>query len=528
MLNGLLVRPVASALSSPLPAAVPCARSPHPALVVAPRDESSAATARPLKALISVLKIILLVPFATMMIEALSTRRPAVSSSILSSKPPPKLAPPARPLSSPAFFHGAFWEQPKRQRATSKVAASKVVMPRRYNSTSILTKSSAQRAYVNHRGVVLGPTTRLEAGSRTRRRWAPDREEVAKRHRMIRRLVWLDTEGLLQRFARTDPWNVGESLQDHIRSLQRRSPILQWHVQTNVVSKLPATPSFSLPVLPAMPSSAARLPPRPSAPSGGSGGGAKNPFVAFFAAIAAAFGANKPAAAASGGGSRRSSSRSSSTILTRASSSARSSSSSSSSKSGRGRGRGGALVAPPAASAAGGGLDADKKCVQLKEALEHAPHACIHMCIPHVYGMCIACMHRCIELKEALLEIAPVFFSLVVEATRTEPAAALRIYRRLLRAVAILLSWNVARLMRLGPGRQYTMMNGFLRQLVVVVAECQNVLECDGNEACLVEAYHEADRMVAETERSPQAALELAREQQQQRLRPSKRADGRS
>ena len=65
--------------------------------------------------------------------------------------------------------------------------------------------------------------------------WAPSKLQVSQRHHMIRRLVWLDTEGQLQRFARTQPWRSGSSLQEHLRSLNRRSPLLQWHVHHNVV-----------------------------------------------------------------------------------------------------------------------------------------------------------------------------------------------------------------------------------------------------------------------------------------------------
>ena len=93
--------------------------------------------------------------------------------------------------------------------------------------------------------ITVGRTTRLgrEAG---RREWAPTRKEVMARHRMIRRLVWLDTEGQFQRFARSVPWTAGDTLQDQIRGLQRRSPLLQWHVNHNVLPPIPMnTPQLS-------------------------------------------------------------------------------------------------------------------------------------------------------------------------------------------------------------------------------------------------------------------------------------------
>ena len=65
-------------------------------------------------------------------------------------------------------------------------------------------------------------TTRRRDGS------TPSVEQVKARHYLIRKLVWLDTEGLLQRFARQQPWESGAALQDHLRALEHRSPIIQW------------------------------------------------------------------------------------------------------------------------------------------------------------------------------------------------------------------------------------------------------------------------------------------------------------
>ena len=35
-----------------------------------------------------------------------------------------------------------------------------------------------------------------------------------------------------------------------------------------------------------------------------------------------------------------------------------------------------------------------RRVVKLHAWSARAPHPCIHMCIPHVYGMCMACLHR--------------------------------------------------------------------------------------------------------------------------------------
>jgi hypothetical protein len=100
------------------------------------------------------------------------------------------------------------------------------------------------------------------------------------------------------------------------------------------------------------------------------------------------------------------------------------------------------------------------------------------------------------ELKQALLKVVPVLFSLLLEAARAEPNAAYRIYRRLGRALAILLYWNLGRLLRFPARRQYMVMNLLLRQLVVLVSDCQAVLECHGDEACLLDAADQADTLL--------------------------------
>jgi len=86
------------------------------------------------------------------------------------------------------------------------------------------------------------------------RYWAPSREQVARRHRIIRKLVWMDAEGQLQRFVRSlegrwergaerlaaEPWTAAEVLTEAVqqvqgqlaRSLKPRDPLIQWHLKT--------------------------------------------------------------------------------------------------------------------------------------------------------------------------------------------------------------------------------------------------------------------------------------------------------
>jgi hypothetical protein len=195
--------------------------------------------------------------------------------------------------------------------------------------------------------------------------WTPTRGDVAVRKALIRRLIWLDTENVLQRIKRGAPRDAGETLQEQLRDLQRRSPLLQWHVSHNVM-----TPSY----------------PQRRVPSYPQGGAAS-------------------------------------------------------------------LSAAAAASSQ------DVKSLQLREALN---------------------------------EYTPILYSLVQEACAREPTVSARIYRKFARAGAVLFSWNCARLLKLDPKKKYQLMNSFLRILVSLVSECKDVLECNGNEECLVTAANDA------------------------------------
>ena len=92
------------------------------------------------------------------------------------------------------------------------------------------------------------------------------------------------------------------------------------------------------------------------------------------------------------------------------------------------------------------------------------------------------------ELKDALLEVSPALFSLVRAAAAKEPASSVRLWRRVAVALTTLVWWNAGRLVRAGPQRQYPLMNAFLEQILVTVTDCQSVLGCGGDDACVISA----------------------------------------
>ena len=98
------------------------------------------------------------------------------------------------------------------------------------------------------------------------------------------------------------------------------------------------------------------------------------------------------------------------------------------------------------------------------------------------------------ELKDALLEVSPAFFSLVREAARKDPGTAPRLWRRVAAALTTLVWWNAGRLVRAGPQRQYPLMNAFLEQILVTVTDCQSVLGCRGEDECVINAV-QAEQM---------------------------------
>lgn len=158
--------------------------------------------------------------------------------------------------------------------------------------------------------------------------------------------MWLDTEGLLLRFARKQPWEDGDALQDHIKSIEQRSPLLHWTFRHQ-------TPLLGLKI---------------------------------------------------------------------------------------------ALGSPSAV-------------------------------VPALVGLQTSPSERCEELKAALRRVTPVFFELVSEAAREEPASAPRLYRRVVQALSLLGTWRGSVMLKLAPSWRYALMNAFLRQLIVTISDCQAVLE---------------------------------------------------
>ena len=110
-------------------------------------------------------------------------------------------------------------------------------------------------------------------------------------------------------------------------------------------------------------------------------------------------------------------------------------------------------------------------------------------------------------LKEAVLEVTPVFFSLVSEAAKSQPSRYVGLYRRVASALVVLGWWNLGRTWGAGPRRQYPLMNDFLERIVSIVAECEGILGCDGDQGCVIEAVEaqkaELDREVQKVSTRP-------------------------
>ena len=111
------------------------------------------------------------------------------------------------------------------------------------------------------------------------------------------------------------------------------------------------------------------------------------------------------------------------------------------------------------------------------------------------------------ELKEALLEVTPVFFALVKEASRKQPGSAVRLYRRVASALVVLGWWNAGRAFNAGPRRQYPLLNTFLEKTVAIVTECEGILGCEGDQGCVVDTVEQQQmslkREVARTAKRP-------------------------
>ena len=80
-------------------------------------------------------------------------------------------------------------------------------------------------------------------------------------------------------------------------------------------------------------------------------------------------------------------------------------------------------------------------------------------------------------LGAALLRLTPVFFELTAEAMRTNRAAAPRISRRVAHTLAMLSAWHCSRVLGVPPRKKYAIMNAFLRQLTVTIADCNEIIK---------------------------------------------------
>ena len=280
------------------------------------------------------------------------------------------------------------------------------------------------------------------------KKWSPTREQQAARRTMIRSLVKRDSDRLFDQLVSALPLKIGnnkdQKLEQSLRELQRRSPLLQWHVNNNVLpadmpSLLP--PKELLPLLPLM--KAPRGKPSLGLPR------SRTPHT--------------PYAASKHGKTGLSTTTPKATTKSRAKSPAKPKKAVTKPSKPNTRARMAKVTpsqvakpAPPKTAA-----DADTK----------GP-----------------------GLKEAVLEVTPVFFSLVSSAAKSQPSRYVGLYRRVASALVVLGWWNLGRTWGAGPKRQYPLMNDFLERIVSIVAECEGILGCDGDQGCVIEAVEAQKR----------------------------------
>ena len=284
--------------------------------------------------------------------------------------------------------------------------------------------------------------------------WAPTREQQAARRTMILSLVKRDSERLIDQLIGALPWATDKDLKlkQSLRELERRSPLLQWHVNNNVLpadmtSLMPPTQLPTLPPLIEPPTSGGLWLPRSRAP---------------FTVDGLPKPAEKP-------------------VHT--------------------RGR----LSPPAEAARRPTRPraAQVGSIPIKAAKRAAPAADADADAIGEGGGA-----KGPKLKAALLEVSPVFFTLVSDAAAAQPGRSVGLYRRVGTALVVLGWWNLGRSWGAGPQRQYPLMNDFLGRIVALVAECEGILACDGESGCVIEAVEAHKR-------------ELDREVQRASTRPS-------
>jgi hypothetical protein len=252
--------------------------------------------------------------------------------------------------------------------------------------------------------------------------WTPPPELLAARRTMILSLVQRDSKRLLAHtltvLRHAMPWSrpaANRSLKESLRELQRRTPLLQWHVHNNV---LPADVRTLLPP-----------------------GHEHNPLDSLLRPVESA-----------------------------------------AMRSGRGLPRSRTPVPPPTHAAAD---SVARSSLGVRSSVGGAGGK------------------RAPELKDALLEVTPVFFDLVKQAARADPGRAIALYRRVASALVILGWWKAGRAVNAGPERQYPLMNDFLEKIVAIVTECEGILGCDGDEGCVVQAVEaQQEHMRQEVQRA--------------------------
>ena len=284
--------------------------------------------------------------------------------------------------------------------------------------------------------------------------WAPTREQQAARRTMILSLVKRDSERLIDQLIGALPWATDKDLKlkQSLRELERRSPLLQWHVNNNV---LPADMTSLMP-----PTQLPTLPPLIEPPTSG------GPWLPRSRVPFTVDGLPKPAE-----------------------------------KPVHTRGR----LSPPAEAARRPTRPraAQVGSIPIKAAKRAAPAADADADAIGEGGGA-----KGPKLKAALLEVSPVFFTLVSDAAAAQPGRSVGLYRRVGTALVVLGWWNLGRSWGAGPQRQYPLMNDFLGRIVALVAECEGILACDGESGCVIEAVEAHKR-------------ELDREVQRASTRPS-------
>lgn len=147
------------------------------------------------------------------------------------------------------------WVAPFRRRSSSvKVEGGGGGEGQRASTTPTHTTpklASAQKEKAGAKGGAKG-AAKVKGGQNARAPaggdcWVPSEQQLEVRKELIRRLVWLDTEGQLQIFARSlqRSWesgdaanSFGEGIAEHVQQMQKRSPLLAWHLKHNVAGSI--------------------------------------------------------------------------------------------------------------------------------------------------------------------------------------------------------------------------------------------------------------------------------------------------